>query len=69
MDRSSTLCPPTGTSNRSAAPMASSSALGVTPLGAIDTIVTDVGVNQDLVLEVEAAGPNVVQAGQKQQLP
>lgn len=41
----------------------------IAPLAAIDTIVTDVGVNQDLVLEVEAAGPNVVQAGQKQQLP
>ncbi|TQL48706.1 DeoR family transcriptional regulator [Homoserinimonas aerilata] len=35
----------------------------VAPLAAIDTIITDIGVNHELVLEVEAAGPEVVIAG------
>lgn len=37
----------------------------IAPLAAIDTIITDSAVNQDLVLEVEAAGPDVIQAGSR----
>lgn len=35
----------------------------IAPLGAIDMIITDSGVNPELVQEVEAAGPDVVIAG------
>lgn len=37
----------------------------IAPLGAIDTIITDSGVNQDLVIEIEAAGPDVIHAGNR----
>ena len=37
----------------------------IAPIGAIDTIITDVGVNLEFVLEVEALGAEVVQAGQR----
>ncbi|MHA6667289.1 DeoR/GlpR family DNA-binding transcription regulator [Homoserinimonas sp. A447] len=36
----------------------------IAPLAAIDTIITDAAVNRDLITEVEAAGPDVVLAGQ-----
>jgi DeoR family fructose operon transcriptional repressor len=36
----------------------------IAPLAAIDTIITDAAVNRDLLAEVEAAGPDVVLAGQ-----
>ncbi|QEE60788.1 DeoR/GlpR transcriptional regulator [Salinibacterium sp. dk2585] len=35
----------------------------VAPLAAIDTIITDAGVNEELVHEVEASGPDVILAG------
>lgn len=35
----------------------------IAPIAAIDTIITDSGANGDLVLEIEAAGAEVVQAG------
>ncbi len=36
----------------------------IAPLGAIDMIITDSGVNNEFVVEVEAAGAEVIQAGQ-----
>ncbi len=36
----------------------------IAPLGAIDIIITDSGVNREFVVEVEAAGAEVIQAGQ-----
>jgi DeoR family transcriptional regulator, fructose operon transcriptional repressor len=41
----------------------------IAPLAAIDTIITDTGANPDLIAEVEAAGADVVFAGQPQAAP
>lgn len=37
----------------------------IAPLGAIDTIITDAEANRDLVVEIEAAGPDVLFAGNR----